>query len=345
MTPSSIMTVTFFDDYAAQTKREERVSLGELAHRIRTTTAPGKGSLPWLKLARFGDAKTLAGSLRSDGNVIACTGVEADYDGEKITLDTAIEVAEKAGLGCIIYTSPSHTEERPRWRILCPIARASPPQDRARLLGRLNGLYRGIFARESWTLSQAYYYGSGNSSPAHRVELVDGLPLDGLDELDAVWLGPPGSDAAARIYEGASAEAREDAELIRRIVTAEGFHTELCALAARYVGRGMATDDVGNLLRGLMLSHPENARDARWHDRCRSIGGIVVSANSKFAAAAAARRAIARVTHDLARRRRPADEIRSAVIAEAERRNLSSERALKIASDILAEIVEGQRHG
>ena len=39
---------------------------------------------------------------------------------------------------------------------------------------------------------------------------------------------------------------------------------ELLALAARYIGRGIGTDTVAALLRGLMLSHPEAARNARW---------------------------------------------------------------------------------
>ena len=162
------------------------LSCDELADMIRGTTAPEKNRLPWLKLARFGAARTARGSLRHDRNVIAISGVEVDYDGERIRFDAAVDTAAKAGLLAILYTSPSHMAERPRWRILAPASREYPPADRARLLGRLNGLYRGIFARESWTLSQSYYYGRVDAAPAHRVEIVEGEPIDQLDDLDLI---------------------------------------------------------------------------------------------------------------------------------------------------------------
>jgi hypothetical protein len=307
MTPASTMTVTFFDDFAAQTKREERVSLAELAHRIRTTTAPAKASLPWLKLARFGNARTAKNSLRHDANVLDCTGVEADYDRQEVGFETAVEIAEKAGLGCILYTSPSHTDVRPRWRILAPAKHTTPPQDRAPLLARLNGLYGGIFAAESWTVSQAYYFGSVVGNPTHRVELLD-----------------------------------EDAELIRRVITGDGFHTELCALAARYIGRAMDRRGVGDTLRGIMLAST-GPRDARWHDRFRSIDTLVSSAAQKFADLAEKRRAVARLTHQLIRAGRSGEEIKAAILAEAERRDLAQDNAVAIAGSILNEKIGGQR--
>ena len=55
--PSSI-TVTFFPDFGASSKREQTLSLDELAAVIRTTSKPYKDQLPWLKLARFGDVVT-----------------------------------------------------------------------------------------------------------------------------------------------------------------------------------------------------------------------------------------------------------------------------------------------
>ena len=51
------------------------------------------------------------------------------------------------------------------------------------------------------------------------------------------------------------------------VVTGQGFHVELCALAARYVGRGIPGGTVEELLRGIMLTHPDVARDERWLDR------------------------------------------------------------------------------
>jgi hypothetical protein len=339
MERAMIACLTFFRDYAAAERWQREVPLGVLAERIQSTTAPEKAMLPWLKLARFGNARTPAGSLRHDRNVIAITGIEADYDGGELGLDYAVQVAEKAGLLAIVYTSPSHTVDRPRWRILAPASREFQPPERARLLGRLNGLYRGVFARESWTLSQAYYYGSVNGNPAHRVEVVDGQPIDLLDELDVIWQGPPAA-ASARVAIGDGSEARDTAELMRRVLTGEGFHTELCALSARLTGGGASVAVSAEVLCGLMLWHPENARDERWRDRYRSIPGIVASARQKFADGADARRAVARVTHRAAEQQLGSDAIKELVIAEAERHQFPPDAALGIAAAILHEKAE-----
>jgi hypothetical protein len=51
------ITVTFFTDYAAETKREEKLQATALTELIRTTSAPSKEALPWLKFVRFGDKR------------------------------------------------------------------------------------------------------------------------------------------------------------------------------------------------------------------------------------------------------------------------------------------------
>jgi hypothetical protein len=329
------IVVTLFANAAAASKREERIAPAELADRIRATTAPEKSALPWLKLATFGDKKTplrphpdgsgrmTGGSLRHDPNVLGITGTEADYDAEVMQFDEAAERLEKAGLAAILYTSPSHTEDAPRWRILAPLSQPMQPQHRAHMLGRLNGLFGGIFARESFTLSQSYFFGSVRRNPSHRVELVDGEPIDLHDELDESWIGPPGSGAGGTPSDAGPGEAREDAELVRRIVTGEGLHVEMTALAGRYLARGMTPAAARDVLRGLMLSYPDTARDERWRDRFASIPALIASAGQKYRGdTAEGRRAVARLIADMHRHRAPAAEIREAAIREAERHGL-----------------------
>jgi hypothetical protein len=298
--------------------------------------------LPLWKFATFGRSRTAQGSLRSDANVISCSGIEADFDNESIGLDEAIETAEKIGLRALLYTSPSHAPRHPRWRIMCPASRGFAPDRRRALMGRLNGAYRGVFSRESWTLSQAFFFGSVDGNPAHRVEAVEGQPIDLLDELDEIWFGPPASTPGGPVTPGK--ELREDAELVRCIVAGEHLHVELCALAARYIGRGIDPDTVADLLRGLMLACPEAGRDARWNDRYRSIAGLVRSAQGKYRGSAEGRRAIARITHRMARQWRDAEEIRAAVLREAEQRGIDPETAIGIAGAILSEKVEEDSH-
>jgi len=326
------IAVTFFENCAAAKKTEEHLTLPDLAERIRHTSAPRKDALPWLKLARFGDTRTSKGSLRHDANVMAISGIEGDYDAERVTIDQACTVLEQQGIAAIVYTSPSHTPQAQRWRGLCPFSEEMPPARHGHQLGRLNGLLRGIFAHESWTLSRSYYFGSVSRNRAHRVEVIDGSPIDQHDDLDRIWLGKPGaSRAAAEIDQHVRSDTREDCELIKRVVTGEGFHVELAALSARYVGRSIPRETVEELLRGIMLSHPDGARDERWLDRYYSIDGLVASAVEKYARKVEeGQRALARLAGRLIHERQSSEQVRSAVQAEATQLGIDREKAERI---------------
>jgi hypothetical protein len=204
------ITVTFFRDEFASKKDERRMSLSELAQLIRRANAPAKALLPWMKLAAFGNLPTEKNSLRWDGNVKSVFGVEGDYDGEKISFDTAVEIALKGNLQAILYTSPSHTYEKPRWRILCPFSRALSPPERSHMMARLNGLFGGIFSAESWALSQSFYYGAVNNNPNHQVEIVDGEFIDLLDELNRIAITKP-AEKKATLGNGADPDPTTDA--------------------------------------------------------------------------------------------------------------------------------------
>jgi hypothetical protein len=328
----------FFSQYA-DSKREEVATPAEIAERVRTTTAREKQQLPWLKLATFGDAKSDKGSFRHDANMLVITGVEADYDGEIMSFDAALARLEQQGVAAVLYTSPSHTEAKPRWRVLCPLSEEMPSKRRSHLLGRVNGLLGGIFSAESWALSQSYYFGRVRQNPAHRVALLDGQPIDQHDDLDEIWIGKPGIMPGTSPTEDVG-ESRVDAELIRRIVTGEGFHVEMCALAGRYLARGMTQIAAGDVLKGLMLSFPEAARDKRWLDRFNSIPALAASAATKVRDDTTdGRRAVARLISQMVRTGCSGNEIRTAAVAEAERHRLP----LNVAADIAAWVARRER--
>jgi hypothetical protein len=190
--------VTTFASASAREKREEFVSFRQLALKVRNTIGPEKARLPWLKLAAFGDVRSDQGSLRNNKNVLAISGIEADYDGEKVSLDEAVAMLRSAGVAGMLYTSPSHSEDAPRWRILCPVSADRAPDRREPLLARLNGVLGGVLAPESFTLSQSYYFGSVNSNPSHRVELIDGAYLDERNDLDTGAIGRPVKERPAQ---------------------------------------------------------------------------------------------------------------------------------------------------
>jgi Primase C terminal 1 (PriCT-1) len=185
--------VTFFADREAKTTDERRLTIAELVELIRTTTAPSKEQLPWLKLAAFGSVLSSGGSLRHDENVLFLSGCEADYDLEQHTFDAAVRALTEFDVESIVYTSPSHRPEAPRWRVLAPFDRAPRPADcHGQMMNRLNGVLAGVIGAESWTLSQSYYFGSVNNNPHHRVEYVPGQPIYWRSDLDDIAVGKPG---------------------------------------------------------------------------------------------------------------------------------------------------------
>ncbi len=113
-----------------------------------------------------------------------------------MSFDEAVTQLRKAGLLFLIYTSPSHTLAKPRWRVLAFSSQPQPPTERARLLARVNSLLGGLASDKSWTLSQAYYFGSVNKNPAHRCEYYIGKFIDECADLDEGAIGKAGKPKA-----------------------------------------------------------------------------------------------------------------------------------------------------
>ncbi len=278
--------VTVWKSMAPREKSGGPTTLVDLAASIKRRSADSKEQLWWLKLARFGDQPNEKGYLRHNENLIECEGLEADYDAGKISFDEAVEIAEKAGLACLIYTSPSNTEDFPKWRILAPFTEPMDPIQRDHMMGRLNGLYRGVFDPASWTLSQSYYYGYVNGNEEnHRVELVEGTPIDELDELDEIWMPKPLRAAKFSENEAHDSAYRRhafDADLdIDQVYTAiqrgDNFHNAMLSLAAHLFGKGYEREEVLDALTEAMDSVPKDSRDKRWRARAstRHINSIL----------------------------------------------------------------------
>ena len=181
---STPIMVTIFKDLGAKSKKEFSWSMLDLLDEIARTEATEKRELPLLKLATFGTNKTDKGSFRHDANMVTASGVEGDYDLEKMSADEAAAIFQKAKIACVIYTSASHTPEKPRWRVLAPFSDELLPSDRVKMLARLNGLVGGTFSRESFTMSQAFYF--GDVVGKHRAEMieVEGDFIDLRSDLD-----------------------------------------------------------------------------------------------------------------------------------------------------------------
>jgi hypothetical protein len=248
------MRVTYFPDRAARVATPADPAPIELAEQIARTSAATKDALPWVKCATFGDAKSDKGSLRHDGNVLAITGAEGDYDAEAVPFDDALAAVRGAGLFAILYTSPSATATRHRWRILVPFAapiEGSPERMRnvrAFYLRRLENLIGVEFSRESYTLSQAYYFGKVADNPAHRVEVVEGRCAD------ETWAYVPTATPDARRSTSVGV-----APAIEALLSGEALHPAVASLTQTLANRGLAEADIRALIEPLLSRIPRDA--------------------------------------------------------------------------------------
>ena len=234
------MKITFFKNAFARTAEQKDLTTEELKDLILSTTAGKKESLPWLKMATFGTKKTKRGTLRHDDNVEGITGIELDYDDQKYSFDKALERLRSLNLYALIYTSPSHQPEKPKWRVLLPTSELLPPAKRANLAQAVNAAFGGIFAPESFALSQSYFYGSVSANPNHRAEIVPGEYVDLHKNLDNknpftsdVFSFRQPLDAAERL-----ANMRHKGE------GDAGVHTTQLSVSASLMNAGMSEDDV-----------------------------------------------------------------------------------------------------
>ena len=209
-----------FDALAASVCKPVEISWPDLgAYLTNPPQYPSKHACPLLKLATFGTAYSEKGALRHDANVLSITGVEGDHDAQTMTPAEAAFLLSAAGIAAIVYTSASHTPATPRWRVLVPTSQPYAPSVHRELVGRLNRVLRGCFSNESFTLSQAYYFGQVAGVP-YECHVVPGQPIDlvpGLVPLFPAFSG--NDDGGFDLSDGPVDEWRgptDDADLLRR---------------------------------------------------------------------------------------------------------------------------------
>lgn len=214
------MIVTDFPDKAARTKTETDVSFEALCESI-INAAPVayKEDCRWIKLGAFGDRVENAesGCLRTNGNMLAATGVELDYDLHEMTIDEAAELFRARGVKAFLYTTPSHTPDAPRWRALLPFSRAREPVERDTYAARGNGIVGGVLSDETFNRSQGFYAGR-IAGVVFDYRVVDGRCIDEVDGLPEIGRSGPGaSGPSGYTKEAAYDDIRDGVELHRAI--------------------------------------------------------------------------------------------------------------------------------
>ena len=177
--------VTFFRDKFARTLQTESMTIWDLGNLILHASAEKKADLHLLKLAKFGTVPSRQNCLRYNDNMISIDGIEIDYDGEKMSVNEATKLLKTTKLIALIYTSPSHTAKKPRWRLVLPTSRSLPPVEREKLVARVNGAFGGIIAPESFVQSQPMYFGRVGNNAEHSVAYSNGDYIDLRPDLDA----------------------------------------------------------------------------------------------------------------------------------------------------------------
>lgn len=257
----NLLRVTFFDDRYGHACRSVDLSWRDLCRMIEAPSEYAeKGACPLLKLAAFGDLRSEKNSLRHDANVTAIYGIEGDHDAGTITPEEAVVLLMQSSIEAIVYTSPSHTAAKPRWRVLAPTSQPYAPELRRELAGRLNGVLRGAFSTESFTLSQAYYFGKVAGAPYVAYRSI-GVCLDLAQGLTAQY--PNGSAvAAARAESFDLSDApvpewygpTDDDDLIRRAQASR-------SVAATLGTKASFADLWGRNVERLRVAFPDPSRD------------------------------------------------------------------------------------
>jgi len=261
--PNPIIEATLFDDVKARTAARRSRPWREIAEQLSSPAErASKSACKLLKLATFGEVRSAKGSLRHDANVLQVFGIEGDYDGAVMTPAEAAQRLTDAGIEALVYTSPSHRPEAPRWRVVCPLSAPCSPQDRAQHVDRLDAALGGILARESWAISQSFYVGRVKGAPyeAHHVrgECIDTLPGQTVQPQQ-----PPRIDASAAEDDGAIFDlltrAHSD-DKFSRLWSGDisGYTSQseadaaLCEKLAFYTGKDAAAIDSAFRASGLM---------------------------------------------------------------------------------------------
>lgn len=206
-----------------------------------------KAACPLLSLCEYGELVSDGGGLRHGANVRRVYGIEVDYDGEEVSPEEGHLRLQSAGLMAFIYTSANHTTGAPRWRAILPLAEPAAPADRMVYVARANRALGGIASRESFTLSQSYYFGRVRGAQFLYFE-SHGRCIDQAVDLEPLYFKGQNTDPKT------GRDTRTNQELLQSFQRGEGRYESMLKLSSRWAARGMGYDDIVAALNELLDS-------------------------------------------------------------------------------------------
>lgn len=270
-----LVTYTLFPHvYPTEKVSREDVPWDDLTSRIKNAaTYINKADCPLISMAEYGNSiDSDHKCLRYAENVQRVYGVEVDYDGELVQIEAAARLLEEAHLRAILYTSPSHTTTRPRWRVLLPFSEPAIPEKRAEYVGRANRVLGGIASRESFTLSQSFYIGRVRGA-TYEVHETQGRCIDMAAELlPQYYAGHSENGSAQR-------DQTTDADLRASFDRGENRYQAMLKLSSRWAARGMSANDIEDTLLQMLGTGSHNGDGIDLRTRA---GPMAMSAVRKF---------------------------------------------------------------
>jgi hypothetical protein len=244
-----LITYTVFPDVWPKEKTEHADT--PWIELVRTLANPphymSKAACPLLSLCEYGDNVSDKGYLRHAANIQRVHGIEVDYDGEEVSPEEAQTRLQAAGLISVIYTSASYTDGAPRWRAILPLSEAAAPAQRALFVARANRALGGIASRESFTLSQSFYFGQVRGAKYKWFE-THGRCVNEAADLEALFHQAEGTDPKT------GRDTRSNQQLLEAFARGDGRYESMLKLSSRWAARGMAYDDVVAALNELLES-------------------------------------------------------------------------------------------
>lgn len=266
-----LVTYTLFDDRLAQSKTERAdAAWGDLVSRIHgAPTYIEKNACPLISMCEYGELRSNKNSLRHGANVLRVYGVELDYDAGKVTLAEAKARLQAAALVAVLYTSPSHKPDAPRWRALLPLTEPATPDRREEYVARANRALGGIVTRESFTLSQSFYIGRVRGAEYETAETY-GRCIDEALDIEPQFFVGTGSDGST------NRDGTTDAQLREAFNNGADRYQAMLKLSARWAARGMAADDIEANLVELLGASPVNGDGIDLRSRARPMADSAV---------------------------------------------------------------------
>jgi hypothetical protein len=163
---------------------------------------------------------------RCKGNVVGITGIVLDVD-EAMTIEAAMTML--APLEYVLYTTFRHTPNKHKFRIIIPFSRPLLAEDIVGRQASISSTFPGVDSA-SFTVSQSFYFHSGNTDPIayHNT----GIVLDPYEAFEyqepRIYSVPTPEQPVSTAMTPEQAESYRSA-VVRSLLSCKGLH---------YAGKG-----------------------------------------------------------------------------------------------------------